>query len=120
MPSAKSLEELRRLKNEVLEKRKGQPQAGRVRVVVGMGTCGIASGARETMKAILDAIESENLDGIVVTQTGCIGRCEWEPIVQVAVGDEPQVTYGHVSVERAKKIVKEHIVGGRVVAELVI
>ena len=72
------------------------------------------------MKAILDVIEHEGLAGISVTQTGCIGRCEWEPIVQVSVSGEPQVTYGHVSAERAKKILKEHVVGGQLVTELVI
>ena len=120
MPTAKSLEELKRLKEEALEKRKAQPMGERARIVVGMGTCGIASGARETMGAILDVIEHEGLSGIAVTQTGCVGRCEWEPIVQVAVGNEPLVIYGHVSAERARKIVKEHVVGGQVVTELVI
>lgn len=116
---AKSLEELKRLKEKARET-KAQPVAERARIVVGMGTCGIASGARETIQAILDAIEQEGLAGIAVTQTGCIGRCEWEPIVQVLVGNEPQVTYGHVSAERAKRIVKDHIIGGKVIAELVI
>jgi len=120
MPTAKSLEELKRLKDEALERRKAQPTGERARIVIGMGTCGIASGARETMKAILDVIEHEGLAGISVTQTGCIGRCEWEPIVQVSVSGEPQVTYGHVSAERAKKILKEHVVGGHIVTELVI
>ena len=120
MPTTKSLEELRRLRAEALEKRKAQPTGECARIVIGMGTCGIASGARETMKAILDVIEREGLTGVAVTQIGCIGRCEWEPIVQVSVGHEPQVTYGHVSAERAKRILKEHVVGGQVVTELVI
>jgi len=118
MPSPKSLKDLERLREEAQEKRK--LQAERAKIVVGTGTCGIASGARETMKAILDVIEHEHLEGIAVTQMGCIGRCEWEPIVRVTVGNGPETTYGHVSAERAKKIVKEHVVGGQVVAELVI
>lgn len=120
MPTTKSLEDLKRLRDEALERRQGQPAVERARIVVGMGTCGIASGARETMKAILDVIERQNLSGVTVTQMGCMGRCEWEPIVQVSVGGEPKVTYGHVSAERARKIVQEHVIGGSIVAEFVI
>lgn len=120
MPTTKSLQDLKRLRDEALERRQGQPAAERARIVVGMGTCGIASGARETMKAILDVIERQNLSGVTVTQMGCMGRCEWEPIVQVSVGGEPQVTYGHVSAERARKIVQEHVIGGSIVTEFVI
>jgi len=118
--SVKSLEDLRRLKAEALEKRKAKTTEGSAQIVVGMGTCGIAAGARETMKAILDTIETENMSGIVVTQTGCIGLCEWEPIVQVVVHDQPKVTYGKVSAQRAEQIVKQHIAGGKVVSEFVI
>jgi NADP-reducing hydrogenase subunit HndB len=120
MPAVKSLEDLKRLKEEALEKRKAQATAGRAQITVGMGTCGIAAGARETMKAILEVIERDNLSGIIVTQTGCIGLCEWEPIVEVVVGNEPKVTYGKVSSEMAKQIMQEHIEGGKVLPEFVI
>jgi (2Fe-2S) ferredoxin len=82
-----------------------------------MGTCGIAAGARETMKAVLDAIEKDQVAGVLVTQTGCIGLCEFEPIVDVQVGEEAKVTYGKVSPERARAIVTEHIVGGKPIRE---
>jgi (2Fe-2S) ferredoxin len=120
MPVVKSLEDLKRLKEEAIEKRRAKTTAGHAHIVVGMGTCGIAAGARETMKTILDTIASDDLSGIVVTQTGCIGMCEWEPIVQVTVSDAPQVTYGKVSVDRARRIVKEHVEGGKVLSEFVI
>ncbi len=120
MPVVKSLEDLQRLKEEALEKRKAQATAGRAQITVGMGTCGIAAGARETMKAILEVIETDNLSDIVVTQTGCIGLCEWEPIVEVVVGNGPKVTYGKVSPEMAKQITQEHIEGGKVLIELLI
>jgi NADP-reducing hydrogenase subunit HndB len=118
--SVKSLEDLKRLKAEALEKRKAKTTEGAAQIVVGMGTCGIAAGARETMKAILDVIETDNMSGIVVTQTGCIGLCEWEPIVEVVIRDQPKVTYGKVSAERARQIMKQHVEGGRVISELVI
>ncbi len=120
MPAVKSLEDLKRLKEEALEKRKAQATAGRAQITVGMGTCGIAAGARETMKAILEVIEKDNLSDIIVTQTGCIGLCEWEPIVEVVVGNEPKVMYGRVSPEMAKQIMQEHIEGGKLLTELLI
>ena len=120
MATVKSLEDLKRLKEEALEKRKAKTTTGKAQVIVGMGTCGIAAGARETMKAILDTIETGSLDGIVVTQTGCIGRCEWEPIVEVLAGDQPKVIYGKVTPAKAQQIMKEHVVGGKVVSEFVL
>jgi NADP-reducing hydrogenase subunit HndB len=120
MPNVKSLEDLRRLKEEALKKRQATTTSGRAQVVVAMGTCGIAAGARETMKAILDQIEADKLSGIVVTQTGCMGKCEWEPIVEVVVGEEPKVTYGKISAERARQIMRDHVQGGKVVSEWVV
>ena len=120
MPTIKSLEDLKRVREEALEKRRVKTASGQAQVIVGMGTCGIAAGARDTMKAILSAIEADNLTGIVVTQTGCIGLCEKEPIVQVVIGDQPKVTYGKVTPEVACQILKEHVVGGQVLANHVI
>lgn len=120
MPTIKSLEDLKRVREEALEKRRVKTASGQAQVIVGMGTCGIAAGARDTMKAILAAIEGDNLTGIVVTQTGCIGLCEKEPIVQVVIGDQPKVTYGKVTPEVARQILKEHVVGGQIVQNHVI
>ena len=120
MPTVKTLEDLKKLREEALEKRKVKTASGSIQVIVGMGTCGIAAGARDTMKAILDTIETDNLSGVVVTQTGCIGLCEKEPIVQVVVGEQPKVTYGKVNPQVAKRIMKEHVEGGKVVEDRVI
>lgn len=120
MTAIKSIEDLKRLREEALEKRRVKTAEGQAHVVVAMGTCGIAAGARETMKAILNKIESDNLSGIVVTQTGCIGLCEREPIVQVTVGENPKVTYGKVTPEVAERILKEHVLGGQPVKEFTI
>lgn len=120
MSQIKSLEDLKRIREEAIEKRKARATFGNSQVIVGMGTCGIAAGARDTMKAILNEIETQNLEGIVVTQTGCIGLCEREPIVQVIVGENPKVTYGKVTPTVAKRILKEHVLGGKVVQESVI
>jgi NADP-reducing hydrogenase subunit HndB len=120
MASIKSLEDLKRLREDALEKRKVKSASGQAQVIVAMGTCGIAAGARDAMKAILDTIESESLTGIVVSQTGCIGLCEREPIVQVVIGDQPKVTYGKVTPEVARRIMNEHVVKGNVVQDHVV
>ena len=120
MPTVKSLEDLKRIREEALQKRQVKAASGEANIVVAMGTCGIAAGAREAMKAILNLIETENIPGIIVTQTGCIGLCEREPIVQVLVGEQPKVTYGKVTPEIARRIVKEHVVEGKIIEDHVI
>jgi NADP-reducing hydrogenase subunit HndB len=120
MDKVKSLEDLKRIREEALQKRQAKTVSGEKQIVVGMGTVGIAAGARETLKAILEFIEKENLTDIVVRQTGNIGLDSWEPIVQVIIADQPKVTYGKVTPDIARKIMKEHVVGGKVVKEYVI
>ena len=120
MATIKSLEDLKRVREEAIEKRKMKPEAGKAHVTVAMCTCGIAAGARDTMKAILDMIEQDKLEDITVTQTGCIGLCEREPIVMVEVGDKPKVTYGKVTPEVARQIMKEHVINGKPVENHVI
>jgi len=120
MTTVKSLEDLKKIREAALEKRALKTASGQVQISVAMGTCGIAAGARDTMKAILDTIEAENLSGITVTQTGCIGLCEKEPIVQVVIGDQPKVTYGKVDPTVARRIMNDHVVGGKQVADHVI
>lgn len=112
MPAIKSLEELKRVREEALAKKQMKAAPGHIQVIVAMGTCGIAAGARDTMKSVLNYIEAENLSGVTVTQTGCIGMCEQEPIMQVIVGDQPKVTYGKVNAEVAAQIMKKHVQGG--------
>ena len=120
MNAIKSLEDLKKIKEEALAKRKITETSGATQVIVGMGTCGIAAGARETMKAVLDFIEEKNLPNIVVTQTGCIGLCEQEPILQVVSGEKEKVTYGKVNAEVARRVMEEHVLEGHVVSENVI
>ncbi len=117
MPTIKSIDDLKRIREEALKKQEVKSSSGQKQIIVGMGTCGIAAGARDTMKAVLEKIESDNLSGIIVTQTGCIGLCEMEPILQVQIGDEPKVTYGKVTKEVATRIVKEHVLAGNIVKE---
>ena len=117
MPTIKSIDDLKRIREEALKKQEMKSASGQKQIIVGMGTCGIAAGARDTMKAILEKIEKDNISGIIVTQTGCIGVCEMEPIVQVQIGDAPKVTYGKVTKDIAARIVDEHVLAGNIVKE---
>ena len=120
MNAIKSLDDLKKVREEALAKRKLRETSGATQVIVGMGTCGIAAGARETMKAVLEYIETHNLPNIVVAQTGCIGLCEQEPILQVVSSQQEKVTYGKVSPDVAIKIMREHVEKGEVVKDHVI
>ncbi len=120
MPAIKSLEELKRVRDEALQKKKMKATPGNVQVIVAMGTCGIAAGARDTMKSVLNFIEANNLSGVTVTQTGCIGMCEQEPIVQVVIGDQHKVVYGKVNAEVAGQIMKQHVQNGTPVKDYVL
>ena len=92
----------------------------RVRVVVGMATCGIAAGARPVLNAFLEEVAKRNLENVTVTQTGCIGVCRLEPIVEVYVPGQEKVTYVKLTADMVPKIVSEHLVNQRVVAEYTI
>jgi NADP-reducing hydrogenase subunit HndB len=120
MATIKSLDDLKRAREEALKKRELKATSGTIQVIVGMGTCGIAAGARDAMKAILETIEKDSINGVLVTQTGCIGLCEKEPIVQVIHGEQPKVTYGKVTPEIARQIVKDHVVNGKIIEKNVI
>jgi NADP-reducing hydrogenase subunit HndB len=120
MPNVKSLEDLKKIRDEALRKRDIKTPGARVQIVVGMGTPGIAAGARDTLKEFLNLIEQKGLTDIVVRQTGNFGLDSMEPVVKVTVGDTPEVTYGKVTPFAANQIMEEHIIGGKVVTANVI
>ena len=91
-----------------------------IRVVVGMATCGIAAGARPVLQAFLEEVQKRGLDNVIVTQTGCIGLCRLEPIVEVYVPGQEKVTYVKVKPEMVEKIVVDHLVNGNPVEEYTI
>ena len=117
MSPVKSLDELKKLREAALQKRELEKSSGEKKVIVGMGTSGIAAGARQTMKAILEYVETHNLTGVIVTQTGGLGMDAKEPTVQVEIGEETKVTYGNVTPEVAARIMEEHVVNGKIVKE---
>jgi len=115
MPKLESLQELQNLRERVQGEIKARTQASAT-ITVGMGTCGIAAGAREVMHAILNELAVRKIDAHVTT-TGCIGMCSKEPLVDIQQGNEPRVTYGNVAPAMVPRIIEEHLVNGRVVNE---
>ena len=89
-------------------------------IAIGMGTCGIAAGAREVLAAILDEIARLKIQDVIVTQTGCIGMCEQEVLVDIVKTDQPRISYGKVTADFVPTLVNEHVVNGRIVEERVI
>ncbi|MCI9625755.1 MAG: (2Fe-2S) ferredoxin domain-containing protein [Clostridia bacterium] len=117
----KSLAELQAIKDRVSQQVSlRQDREDGIRVVVGMATCGIAAGARPVMSAFMDEIAKRGLADVTVTQTGCIGMCRLEPIVEVFMPGEEKVTYIHMNPEKVSRIVAEHIINKRPVAEFTI
>ena len=114
----KSLAELKAIR----ERMQGQvgmrsEDASSTRVVVGMATCGIASGARPVLKTLSDAVQEKKLDNVTVTQTGCIGLCKYEPIVEVLEPGKPKVTYIKMTPDKALDVVEKHLIQGEIVTD---
>lgn len=114
----KSLAELKAIR----ERMQGQvgmrsEDDSQIRVVVGMATCGIASGARPVLKTLADAVQEKKLSNVMVTQTGCIGLCKYEPIVEVMEPGKDKVTYVKMTPEKSLEVVDRHLIRGQVVTE---
>lgn len=114
----KSLAELQAIKEKMKNKVVLREGGEEIRVVVGMATCGIAAGARPVLQALVEQVNELGLaDKVRVSQTGCIGLCQYEPIVEVFEGGKEKVTYVKIDAEKAVRIAKEHLKGGKAVAE---
>jgi NADP-reducing hydrogenase subunit HndB len=118
MPKIGSLEELKELRNKAAKDLQVRLSTG-TRITVGLGTCGIAAGARETMRAIVEELDRRGIDATVNT-VGCIGMCYNEPLVDIEQAGKPRVTYGNVTADRVPRIIEEHLKNGRVVEEWVV
>ena len=117
----KSLAELQAIKDRMKDKVIIREGTGNIRVVVGMATCGIAAGARPVLNAFVEEVNREGLaEKVTVSQTGCIGICQLEPVVEVFEADKEKVTYVKMTAEKAKEVVEKHLKGGNVVSEYTI
>lgn len=117
----KSLAELQAIKDKMKDKVIIREGVNDVRVVVGMATCGIAAGARPVLNTLVEEVNKESLsDKVTVSQTGCIGLCQLEPIVEIFEAGKDKVTYVKMTPEKSKRVVEEHLKGGKVVNEYTI
>ncbi|HOA16460.1 MAG TPA: (2Fe-2S) ferredoxin domain-containing protein [Fervidobacterium sp.] len=120
MSKVKSLEELMKIKEEALQNIKMRESGKRGKIVVAMGTCGIAAGAKDTLKAIVEDLNELKIDDISVVQSGCMGLCEVEPTIEVSLEGQEPIVYGHVTPENAKRIIRSHVLEGKVVSDLIV
>jgi NADP-reducing hydrogenase subunit HndB len=115
-----NLEELKAIRDKAQKDIQLRQKDGRIKIVVGMGTSGIASGARDVLKAFVDEIATKNLVDVIVTQTGEKGLASQEPLIEIIEDGKPTVVYGSMNADKARKVVAEHIVKGNPVLEYVI
>ena len=116
-----TLEDLRRMRGEKQKAIDMRDSSNKdVQVIVGMGTCGIAAGAKDTFTALVDSINEKGLTNVLIRQTGCMGLCHSEPTVEVVVPGMPTVIYGHVDADTARAIVDKHIVGKELISDKIL
>ncbi|WP_041082974.1 (2Fe-2S) ferredoxin domain-containing protein [Thermotoga profunda] len=120
MSKIKSIEDLMKIKEKAVKELQLRDTGKRGKITVAMGTCGIAAGAKDTLKAVVEALNENNINDISVVQSGCMGLCEVEPTVEVRLEGQEPVVYGHVTPENAKRIVKLHIISNQVVTDLLV
>jgi len=109
----KSLEDLKKLRDQSLKNMEMRYMVGGTRIQVGMGTCGIAAGARPVLNSFIEEIANHNLSNVVITQVGCMGECAFEPIVEVIEHDGTRTVYCKVNERMVSEIVEEHLINGK-------
>ena len=119
MPKIANLVDLRKIKEAASDQTSARSE-GRTRIIVGLGTCGIAAGARNVMRAIMEELQKREIKDVSMETTGCIGMCQKEPLVDVIRAGQPRITYGPVKVEDAVRIVSSHIVNGNILEDILV
>ncbi|MGM0461824.1 MAG: (2Fe-2S) ferredoxin domain-containing protein [Fibrobacterota bacterium] len=114
-----NLADLKKMRDEKRDEIRRRDTDKNTEIIIGMGTCGIAAGAKETFDSFVTAVDDSNLDDVVIKQTGCMGFCANEPTVEVKTPSMPDTIYNNVDEKIAKRIVKEHILNGKMVSEYV-
>jgi NADP-reducing hydrogenase subunit HndB len=118
MPKIMTIDDFRKLREDARRDIRVRSQTG-TKIIIGMGTCGIAAGARETMRAILEELNKRQIDAQVTT-VGCIGMCAFEPLVDVEQAGGSRITYGNIHPEKVPRLIEEHLIQGRVVDDWVV
>jgi NADP-reducing hydrogenase subunit HndB len=120
MAKIKSLDELMKIKEKAVKDIQMRDTEKKGKIVVAMGTCGIAAGAKETLQAVVSELEKNGIDDVSVVQSGCMGLCDVEPTVEVVMEGSDPIIYGHVSPEQVTRIVDQHVKNGKVVSDLLV
>lgn len=120
MAKIKSLDELMKIKEKAVKDIHMRDTEKKGKIVVAMGTCGIAAGAKETLQAVVNELEKNGIDDVSVVQSGCMGLCDVEPTVEVIMEGSDPIIYGHVSPEKVTRIVEQHVKNGKVVGDLLV
>ena len=116
-----TLDDLRKMRGERQKAMEMRDSSNKdVQVIVGMGTCGIAAGAKDTFASLVDTLSEKGLTNVLIRQTGCMGLCHSEPTVEVVVPGMPTVIYGHVDAATAKAIVEKHILGKELISDKIL
>jgi NADP-reducing hydrogenase subunit HndB len=118
MPRVMTIDDFKKLREDARRDIRVRSQTG-TKIIIGMGTCGIAAGARETMRAILEELNKRHIDAHVTT-VGCIGMCAFEPLVDVEQAGGSRITYGNMHPEKVPRLIEEHLIQGRVVDDWVV
>lgn len=113
----KTIQELEEIRKKAFEDINPGLDRKSTRIVIGMATCGIAAGARPVMNAIIDELKRNDISNVIVSQTGCIGICKLEPVVEVYMPGREKITYVKMNVTRARRMIYEHVIGGKVIDE---
>ena len=116
----KSLSELKAIKDRVRDTILPPEGDEKTRVVVGMATCGIAAGATPVLEALEKGVKAQGLDNVTVSKTGCVGICQYEPVIEVFEPGKDKVTYVKMTAEKARRVVEEHLKNGKIVHEFTI
>jgi len=115
-----SIEDLEKITQRVKKTTSLREGAGRAKITVHMGTCGISAGAREIMNTLLEEFEKKNIDDVILTSSGCAGLCSREPMATVEMKDQTPVKYADLNPEKIRRILTEHVLGGKIVTEYVL
>lgn len=115
-----TLEDLRAIQEKVKQQKVLRDGESNARIIVHMGTCGIAAGARDVMKALLDEVEKKGISHVIVTTSGCAGLCSKEPMATVEIKGKPPVKYINLDAEKIRRILNEHVLGGNIQVEFAI
>jgi (2Fe-2S) ferredoxin len=123
MTMIKSLDELKTLRDKYkgsVDMRSNANEENRIRIAVGMATCGIASGSRETINSIVEEVKAQGLSNVSVVQTGCLGYCYAEPVVEISMPGKESVLYGNINAQKAKELIDRHVKKGEPITDWVI